>query len=41
MEGLRILARMIARHYLAYPELYPLPVDAHGGSKESGKEGVE
>ena len=23
MEGLRILARIIARHYLAHPELYP------------------
>ena len=25
MEGLRILARIIARHYLAHPELYPSP----------------
>ena len=41
MEGLRILARIIARHYLAHPELYPLLVDTEGGSKESGKEGVE
>ena len=24
-EGLRILARIIARHYLAHPELYPGP----------------
>ena len=23
MEGLRVLARIIARHYLAHPELYP------------------
>ena len=28
MDGLRILARIIARHYLAHPELYPQPVDA-------------
>ena len=27
MEGLRILARIIARHYLANPELYPSPGD--------------
>ena len=27
MDGLRILARIIARHYLAHPELYPQPVD--------------
>ena len=27
MEGLRILARIIARHYLAHPELYPDPGD--------------
>ena len=25
LEGLRILARIIARHYLAHPELYPDP----------------
>ena len=25
MEGLRALARVIARHYLAHPELYPVP----------------
>ena len=25
IEGLRILARIIARHYLAHPELYPNP----------------
>ena len=41
IEGLRILARIIARHYLAYPKLYPMPVEAEGGSKESGKERVE
>ena len=25
IEGLRTLARIIARHYLAHPELYPSP----------------
>ena len=25
IEGLRLLARVIARHYLAHPELYPSP----------------
>ena len=23
MDGLRVLARIIAQHYLAHPELYP------------------
>ena len=32
IEGLRILARIIARHYLAHPELYPGP---------TGKDGTE
>ena len=27
IDGLRILARIIARHYLAHPELYPSPVE--------------
>ena len=30
-EGLRVLARIIARHYLEHPELYPQPVDAAEG----------
>ena len=30
-EGLRVLARIIARHYLAHPELYPQPDDASLG----------
>ncbi len=34
MDGLRILARIIARHYLAHPELYPQPVDAADGCAE-------
>ena len=46
MDGLRILARIIARHYLAHPELYPQPADADvggakGGSREKRQEGVE
>ena len=37
LEGLRILARIIARHYQAHPELYPQPVDAADGhAVESG-----
>ena len=36
MDGLRILARIIARHYLAHPELYPQPVDAADGRAEMG-----
>ena len=35
-EGLRILARIIARHYLAHPERYPQPADAQGGRAEGG-----
>ena len=27
IQGLRILARIIARHYLEHPELYPAPRD--------------
>ena len=46
IDGLRILARIIARHYLAHPELYPQPVDAaegrpEGGGKATGWEGAE
>ena len=49
IEGLRILARIIARHYLAHPELYPNPgvdgdapaVNGHdaGDTKADGKGG--
>ena len=28
IEGLRVLARIIARHYLQHPEAYPIPADA-------------
>ena len=46
LEGLRVLARIIARHYLAHPELYLQPSDAEvGGAKrdsnEKRKEGAE
>ena len=41
IEGLRILARIIARHYLAHPELYPQPVDAGERRNESGREAAE
>ena len=37
MDGLRILARIIARHYLAHPELYPQPVDAADGGRKGTK----
>jgi len=45
MDGLRILARIIARHYVAHPELYPQPVDAADGHAEGsmnakGQEGA-
>ena len=36
VEGLRILARIIARHYPAHPQLYPQPVDAAEGRAEGG-----
>ena len=38
IEGLRILARIIARHYLANPHLYPNGA-AGGGSQSAKKEG--
>ena len=37
MDGLRILARIIARHYLAHPELYPQPVDGTAPVVKDGK----
>ena len=48
IEGLRILARIIARHYMAHPELYPDPKGldgtgtsvnehAHGEGKATGR----
>ncbi len=37
MDGLRILARIIARHYLAHPELYPQPVDNDAGDGETAR----
>ena len=38
IEGLRILARVIARHYLAHPELYPSP--GSDGPAPTGNNGV-
>ena len=36
IEGLRVLARIIARHYLAHPELYPHPSGAKGAVPPAG-----
>ena len=37
--GLRLLARIIARHYLEHPELYPAPTgDTGGGTGSAGKD---
>ena len=36
IEGLRVLARIIARHYLAHPELYPDPSGAEGAVPSVG-----
>ena len=39
IDGLRLLARIIARHYLEHPELYPAPTgDIDGGTKGVGKD---
>ena len=37
MDGLRILARIIARHYLAHPELYPSPDEGTVPPVKDGK----
>ena len=49
IEGLRLLARIIARHYLAHPELYPSPGpggpvpgvngQVHGDGRAAGRNG--
>ena len=40
IQGLRLLARIIARHYLEHPELYPAPTgDSGGGADGVGKDG--
>ncbi|MDE2683910.1 MAG: hypothetical protein OXI54_07150 [Chloroflexota bacterium] len=31
IQGLRLLARIIARHYLEHPDLYPAPSGDSGG----------
>ena len=44
MDGLRALARVIARHYLAHPELYPAPTGAvvtRAGGNADHKEAAE
>ena len=44
MDGLRALARVIARHYLAHPELYPAPAGAavtRAGGNADRKEAEE
>ncbi len=38
MEGLRILARIIARHYLANPHLYPNGATSANGRAPNGGE---
>lgn len=38
LEGLRILARLIARHYQAHPDLYP---DATPGMTREGESSPE
>ena len=41
IEGLRILARIIARHYLAHPELYPSPGDDGESLAVNGQDPVD
>ena len=41
VEGLRILARIIARHYLAHPELYPSPGADTEASAVNGQDAVD
>jgi len=36
IQGLRLLARIIARHYLEHPDLYPVP----SGDSDGGTDGV-
>ena len=39
IQGLRLLARIIARHYLEHPDLYPAPTcDNGGGANGVGKD---
>jgi len=41
IQGLRLLARIIARHYLEHPELYPAPGgDPDGEADGVGKDGA-
>ena len=46
MEGLRLLARIIARHYLEHhylehPDPYPQPVDSGGDGNVARKEATQ
>ena len=36
IQGLRLLARIIARHYLEHPELYPAPAGDRSGDVGQG-----
>ena len=41
IQGLRILARIIARHYLEHPDLYPAPTGhTDGGTDGVGKDDI-
>ena len=40
IQGLRLLARIIARHYLEHPDLYAAPTGhTNGGVERVGKDG--
>ena len=41
IQGLRLLARIIARHYLEHPDLYPAPGgEPDGGADGAGRDGA-
>ena len=41
IQGLRLLARIIAHHYLEHPELYPAPTgDNYGGGQDRAADTV-
>ena len=40
IEGLRVLARIIARHYLEHPDLYPAPAGDGVPGVAGGVKGV-
>ena len=39
--GLRLLARIIARHYLEHSDLYPQPVGSDGDGNAARKEATQ